>query len=77
MFGNLIKLGFYPSLMYNVLMERITARQWFTKIDNTVILGALPFKSMTQNLVNNCGKFYLVDLNFIFIFFVSNWDYIS
>ncbi|MGH0190684.1 UNVERIFIED_CONTAM: hypothetical protein FKN15_049474 [Acipenser sinensis] len=32
-------------------MEKISSRRWFDRIDQTVLLGALPFKSMTQELV--------------------------
>jgi atypical dual specificity phosphatase len=42
---------FYPSLLYNVLMERYAGRHWFDRIDETVILGALPFRSITQQLL--------------------------
>lgn len=58
-----VKLGFYPSLMYNVFMEKCAARQWFTKIDDVVILGALPFKSMTEDLVKNHGKIFELNIN--------------
>lgn len=36
--------------MYNVVMERVSSRQWFDRIDSTVILGALPFRSMVEQL---------------------------
>ena len=39
---------FYPSLLYNVVMERVTGRHWFDRIDETVILGALPLRSVTD-----------------------------
>ncbi|KAA0723447.1 Phosphatidylglycerophosphatase and protein-tyrosine phosphatase 1 [Triplophysa tibetana] len=45
------RILFYPTLAYNVVMEKISARQWFNRVDQTVILGALPFKSMTEELV--------------------------
>jgi len=47
MFG---RLSFYPTLMYNVVMERVSSRQWFDRIDSNVILGALPFRSMVDQL---------------------------
>ncbi|XP_076142817.1 phosphatidylglycerophosphatase and protein-tyrosine phosphatase 1 [Alosa pseudoharengus] len=51
MSGALARLLFYPTLAYNVIMEKITSRQWYNRVDQTVILGALPFKSMTEELV--------------------------
>lgn len=46
------RLSFYPTLVYNIFMERVTARRWYDRIDQNVILGALPFPSMTRQ-VNN------------------------
>ncbi|KAM4630270.1 phosphatidylglycerophosphatase and protein-tyrosine phosphatase 1 [Polymixia lowei] len=51
MSGALARLLFYPTLAYNVVMEKVSSRQWFNRVDQTVILGALPFKSMTKELV--------------------------
>ncbi|KAK0156148.1 Phosphatidylglycerophosphatase and protein-tyrosine phosphatase 1 [Merluccius polli] len=53
MSGALARLLFYPTLAYNVVMEKVSSRQWFNRVDQTVILGALPFKSMTKELVEN------------------------
>ncbi|XP_039542670.1 phosphatidylglycerophosphatase and protein-tyrosine phosphatase 1 [Pimephales promelas] len=47
----LARILFYPTLAYNVVMEKVTSRQWFNRVDQTVILGALPFRSMTEELV--------------------------
>ncbi|XP_030622547.1 phosphatidylglycerophosphatase and protein-tyrosine phosphatase 1 [Chanos chanos] len=51
MAGALARLLFYPTLAYNVVMSKISNRRWFDRVDHTVILGALPFKSMTEELV--------------------------
>ncbi|XP_043471777.1 phosphatidylglycerophosphatase and protein-tyrosine phosphatase 1 [Leptopilina heterotoma] len=45
------RVTFYPSLFYNVVMEKVSARRWFDRIDDTVILGALPFRGMTKQLI--------------------------
>ncbi|XP_034428351.1 phosphatidylglycerophosphatase and protein-tyrosine phosphatase 1 [Hippoglossus hippoglossus] len=45
------RLLFYPTLGYNVLMEKVSSRRWFDRVDETVIVGALPFRSMTSQLV--------------------------
>ncbi|XP_064651463.1 phosphatidylglycerophosphatase and protein-tyrosine phosphatase 1-like isoform X2 [Lineus longissimus] len=47
------KAFFFPTLAYNVLMEKLTSRAWYSRIDETVLLGALPFRSMTDELVEN------------------------
>ncbi|KAM4721869.1 phosphatidylglycerophosphatase and protein-tyrosine phosphatase 1 isoform 2-T2 [Rhinophrynus dorsalis] len=39
---------FYPTLLYNVLMEKVSRRKWYDRIDDTVILGALPFRGMSR-----------------------------
>jgi len=44
------RLSFYPTLFYNVCMERVTSRRWFDRIDRNVILGALPFRGMANDL---------------------------
>nr|CAG4645899.1 EOG090X0GSS [Lynceus sp. MCZ IZ 141354] len=46
------RIAFVPTLAFNILMEKFTSRNWYDKIDDTVILGALPFRSMTDQLVN-------------------------
>ncbi|KAK7868100.1 hypothetical protein R5R35_005547 [Gryllus longicercus] len=47
------RVTFYPTLLYNVCMEKISSRRWYDRIDETVILGALPFKNMTNKLVSD------------------------
>ncbi|KAF7687925.1 phosphatidylglycerophosphatase and protein-tyrosine phosphatase 1 [Silurus meridionalis] len=51
MSGLLARVLFYPTLAYNVVLEKVSSRRWFDRVDQTVILGALPFKSMTTELV--------------------------
>ncbi|XP_056269359.1 phosphatidylglycerophosphatase and protein-tyrosine phosphatase 1 [Pseudoliparis swirei] len=51
MSGALARLLFYPTLAYNVLLEKLTERRWFDRVDETVILGALPFRASTTQLV--------------------------
>ncbi|MCL4124839.1 UNVERIFIED_CONTAM: hypothetical protein GTU68_000517 [Idotea baltica] len=57
------RITFLPSLAFNVAMEKISSRRWYDIVDNRIILGALPFRSMTKQLVeeeNVCG---VVSLN--------------
>lgn len=49
MFG---RLTLYPTLFYNVVMEKVTSRNWYDRIDDNVILGALPFRGMTGQVSN-------------------------
>lgn len=44
------RVTFYPSLVYNVFMERVSARTWYNRIDDNMILGALPFRYMAQDV---------------------------
>lgn len=44
------RVTFYPTLFYNVMMEKITSRRWYDRMDDTVILGALPFQGMTKKV---------------------------
>lgn len=41
---------FYPTLLYNVFMEKVSQRNWYDRIDENVILGALPFRSLSQKV---------------------------
>ncbi|XP_067850132.1 phosphatidylglycerophosphatase and protein-tyrosine phosphatase 1 [Heptranchias perlo] len=42
---------FYPSLGYNIFMSKVWGRHWYDRIDQTVIIGALPFRSLTEELI--------------------------
>lgn len=55
MSGALARLLFYPTLAYNVVMEKVSSRRWFDRVDATVILGALPFRSMTRLVTPSNG----------------------
>jgi atypical dual specificity phosphatase len=47
----LSRLAFYPTLLYNVVLHQSGVRRWYDRIDETVILGALPFRSLTQEVL--------------------------
>jgi len=38
------RVTFLPTLAYNLAMEWLSSRRWYDRIDQTVILGALPFR---------------------------------
>jgi len=47
------RVTYLPTLAYNLGMERLSLRRWYDRIDNTVILGALPFRSAyTEKMVS-------------------------
>lgn len=60
------RISFYPTLLYNVVMEKISNRRWYDRIDDTVILGALPFKGMSQHvsIKNEFLDFFSDDFTF-------------
>lgn len=45
------RVSFYPTLLYNVMMERFTTRNWYDRIDDHVILGALPFRTQANQVL--------------------------
>ncbi|XP_074107472.1 protein tyrosine phosphatase, mitochondrial 1 [Cotesia typhae] len=57
------RVTFYPTLVYNVFMEKISSRRWWDRIDDTVILGALPFRYMTKQLVDEEKVVAVVSMN--------------
>uniref|UniRef100_V9IA27 Phosphatidylglycerophosphatase and protein-tyrosine phosphatase 1 n=1 Tax=Apis cerana TaxID=7461 RepID=V9IA27_APICE len=57
------RVTFYPTLVYNILMEKISSRNWYDRIDETVILGALPFRSMTKQLIAEENVQAVVSMN--------------
>ena len=58
------RITFLPTLAYNVAMERISSRRWYDRIDNKVILGALPFRSdYTKEMVEKENIKGVVSMN--------------
>ncbi|XP_051040250.1 phosphatidylglycerophosphatase and protein-tyrosine phosphatase 1 isoform X1 [Phodopus roborovskii] len=52
--AGLARVLFYPTLLYTVFRGRVRGwahRDWYHRIDSTVLLGALPMRSMTRRLV--------------------------
>lgn len=44
-------------------MERVTSRRWYDRIDETVILGALPFRSLTKKLIQEENVKGVISMN--------------
>lgn len=61
-FGKMFaRATFLPTLAYNVVMERFTARNWWDRIDQNVVLGAIPFRGETsQKLVTGLNWFFFI-----------------
>ncbi|KAL4229118.1 Phosphatidylglycerophosphatase and protein-tyrosine phosphatase 1 [Mactra antiquata] len=57
------RVAFYPTLFYNVMMTKVTNRKWYDRIDETVLLGALPFRGMTKWFVTEENVRGVVTLN--------------
>ncbi|XP_011193134.1 phosphatidylglycerophosphatase and protein-tyrosine phosphatase 1 isoform X2 [Zeugodacus cucurbitae] len=57
------RVTFYPSLFYNVLMEKASFRNWYDRIDENVILGALPFRSEAKELIAKENVKAVVSMN--------------
>ncbi|XP_003737638.1 phosphatidylglycerophosphatase and protein-tyrosine phosphatase 1 [Galendromus occidentalis] len=70
------RLTFYPSLVYNIVMERFTDRNWYDRVDDTAILGALPFRSIIEDLVEKENVRGVVSMNedFELLFWVPTKD---
>lgn len=60
------KIIFYPSLGWNLVMERFTSRDWYNRIDEHVLLGALPFRSMLGLLKEKESVRAILSLNMQF-----------
>lgn len=55
---------FLPTLAYNVMMERVSSRRWWDRIDQNIILGALPFRGETsKRIVSQEGVRAVVSMN--------------
>lgn len=57
------RVTFYPSLVYNVFMERAGVRKWYNRIDDNMILGALPFRFMAPDVSRNKYSSYFIILS--------------
>ncbi|KAI4494392.1 hypothetical protein M0802_008884 [Mischocyttarus mexicanus] len=67
------RMTFYPTLIYNIFMEKVTSRNWYDRIDETVILGALPFRTMSKQLVEKENLKAVVSMNEDYeLFLLSN-----
>ncbi|XP_054939496.1 phosphatidylglycerophosphatase and protein-tyrosine phosphatase 1 isoform X2 [Physeter macrocephalus] len=69
--GTLLEAGlarvlFYPTLLYTLFRGKMPGpahRDWYNRIDNTVLLGALPLRNMTRRLVQDENVRGLITMN--------------
>ena len=45
------KIVVYPTIIYGVMLEYLGFRQWYTRIDKHVIIGALPMKHNYKKII--------------------------
>lgn len=51
MLRSVYRLGFLPSLSYNVVLNKLNFRPWYNRVDDRVLIGALPWISIKDELV--------------------------
>ncbi|XP_076785319.1 phosphatidylglycerophosphatase and protein-tyrosine phosphatase 1 isoform X2 [Arvicanthis niloticus] len=64
--AGLARVLFYPTLLYTVFRGTVRGpahRDWFHRIDHTVLLGALPLRSMTRRLVQDENVHGVITMN--------------
>lgn len=74
------RVTFYPTLLYNVVMEKVTSRRWYDRMDDTVILGALPFQSMAQQVSVTNPFEVTISVTYFFLInmcFFKLWNFIA
>lgn len=60
---NIYRIGFLPSLAYNVSLEKLNVRQWYSRVDDKVIIGALPWLSIKDELIERENVRRVVSMN--------------
>lgn len=49
----IVRLLYFPSILRLSLLEG-PRRRWYDRVDSTVIVGALPFRSQTKEVSGGC-----------------------
>ncbi|XP_076438554.1 phosphatidylglycerophosphatase and protein-tyrosine phosphatase 1-like, partial [Babylonia areolata] len=45
------RVAFYPTLFYTYMMTRVSSRRWYDRVDQWVVVGGLPIRSVARQLV--------------------------
>lgn len=51
MLRTVYRVGFLPSLSYNIVLNKLNVRPWYNRVDDSVIIGALPWISIKDELI--------------------------
>lgn len=74
MLRTIYRLGFLPSLAYNVALNKANLRPWFNRVDDRVIIGALPWLSIKDELIQKENVRGVVSMNENFeLSLLKNW----
>lgn len=57
------RLSFLPSLSYNVVLNKLNVRPWYNRVDDKVIIGALPWLSIKDELIDTENVRGVVSMN--------------
>lgn len=63
MLRTVYRLGFLPSLSYNVVLNKLNLRPWYSRVDDKVIIGALPWISIKNELLEKENVRAVVSMN--------------
>lgn len=60
------RMGFLPSFSYNVILNKLNYRPWYNRVDDRVLIGALPWISIKDELISkeNVGGVVSMNENF-------------
>ncbi|XP_043827184.1 phosphatidylglycerophosphatase and protein-tyrosine phosphatase 1 [Dromiciops gliroides] len=64
--AGLARILFYPTLLYTLVRDKVSGpghREWYHRIDKTVLLGALPLRSLTRRLVEEENVRAVITMN--------------
>lgn len=68
------RAGFLPSLSYNVVLNKLNLRPWYNRVDDKVIIGALPWLSIKEELIDRENVRGVVSMNENFeLTWLKNW----
>ncbi|XP_051821134.1 phosphatidylglycerophosphatase and protein-tyrosine phosphatase 1 [Antechinus flavipes] len=64
--AGLARILFYPTLLYTLMRDKVSGpahRDWYHRIDSTVLLGALPLRSLTSQLIEKENVRAVITMN--------------
>lgn len=74
MLRTVYRMGFLPSLSYNVVLNKLNLRPWYNRVDDRVIIGALPWISIKDELIEQENVKAVVSMNENFeLAWLSRW----